>query len=57
MFVDAWSWDCQAPDGTVSLISCYFLMDTYVLLDKTGQGQRREESHRMRFQYKKLKLE
>lgn len=40
MFVDAWSWDCHAPDGNLSLISCY-LADTHVLLVDTDQGQRR----------------
>lgn len=38
VFVDAWSWGCQAPDGTVSLISCYS-MDTPVLRDNTDQEQ------------------
>ena len=42
VFVDAWGWGCQAPDGTVFLISCYSI-DTPVLRDNTDQGQGRTD--------------
>lgn len=51
VFVDAWSWDYQAPDGDVSLISCYWWIPVvfYTILTKDKGGR---EGIPMCFQHK-----